>query len=87
LGDHPHFVQLWVQPIEDRHWPKAKAPKYGWNRLCAAATSAAALTRRAWSAVTARQIYLVPLLSFFDLVANANSIKRRIASERDGLSG
>jgi hypothetical protein len=30
-ADHPHFMRLWVRPIEDRHRPKAKAPKYGWK--------------------------------------------------------
>jgi hypothetical protein len=28
-ADHPHFMRLWVRPIEDRHRPK-RAPKYGW---------------------------------------------------------
>jgi hypothetical protein len=42
----------------------------------------------AWLALwLARQIYLVPLFCLFDLVASANSTSRRIASERDGLSG
>ena len=30
-ADHPHFMQVWVRPIEDRHRPKARAPKYGWK--------------------------------------------------------
>jgi len=28
-ADHPHFMQLWVRPIEDRYRPK-KVPKFGW---------------------------------------------------------
>ena len=31
--------------------------------------------------------YLSPALRFFALAANANSTKRRIASDREGLSG
>jgi len=30
-ADHPHFMQVWVRPIEDRHRPRAKAPKYNWK--------------------------------------------------------
>jgi hypothetical protein len=28
-ADHPHFMQVWVRPIEDRHRPKTKVQKYG----------------------------------------------------------
>ena len=30
-ADHPHFMQVWVRPIEDRYRPKARGPKYGWK--------------------------------------------------------
>ena len=30
-ADHADFMQLWVRPIEDRHRPKPKGPKYGWK--------------------------------------------------------
>jgi hypothetical protein len=30
-ADHRDFMEHWVRPIEDRHRPRAKAPKYGWK--------------------------------------------------------
>ncbi len=30
-ADHPHFMQAWVRPIEDRYRPKANGQKYGWK--------------------------------------------------------
>jgi hypothetical protein len=30
-ADHPDFMEVWVRPIEDRHRPKPKGPKYGWK--------------------------------------------------------